>query len=228
MFYLRNFFLIAVFALMTGRSKAQLIDTISYSMQQKPRFFLNLVTFNSYISGDFANFTGLRFGASFNKRVRIGMGVFGLAQNTVVSSIQVDDGGNIYNTNANLNFKFLSWSAEYVYYNEYPWQFSVIPFQLGLGSVNYEYIRRSDRQRIRTENEGVMLYHPDLTGQYNIFKWLGLGASLGYRVTLFSSDNVSDNFNSPTFSLNLKLFMDEVYNAFFPHGISGKKSVNVD
>jgi hypothetical protein len=92
-----------------------------------------------------------------------------------------------------------------------------------VGTARYEYIRRSDKHRVSTASETVIIFQPELVGQYSVFRWIGLGASFGYRKTLYSSKNIRENFNSPTFSIGLKLFMDEIFKMTFPNGLKGKK-----
>ncbi|MCC7233000.1 MAG: hypothetical protein IT242_08665 [Bacteroidia bacterium] len=190
-------------------------DTVLYSFTQRPKFFLNLTSYNSYISGSFVNFTGLRLGLNYNRRVRFGIGFYSLDRNSYISRISVVDGKNSYTTNGELKFDFISVSTEYTYFIRYPWQFSILPLQLGVGQANYQYIRRSDTSRVNTPLETVIIYHPDLYAQFNIFKWLGLGATVGGRVTLYASQNVREDFNSYTYSLAVKVFLEELYHALF-------------
>ncbi|HNP49176.1 MAG TPA: hypothetical protein PKK99_02020 [Bacteroidia bacterium] len=204
-------------------SHAQVLDTLYSSLEKKPKFFINILNYYGFISKDFANFSGLKFGLNYNKRVRFGFGVAALDAGSVVSSISIEEDSLAYTTNGELKFSFLSASAEYVFYHQYPWQFSIIPYNLAVGTAGYEYIRRSDHTRVSTPSETVITFQPELTGQFSIFRWIGLGASFGYRKTLYSSKNIRENFNSPTFSVGLKLFMDEIYKIAFPNGIGKKK-----
>jgi len=205
-------------------SNAQVLDTVSYSLKQKPKLFLNFVPFNSYISRDIANFSGIRVGLNYNKRIKFGVGYFALTNSSVVSPVVIEDDGPAYETSGELNFHFFSVTTEYIFYQQSPWQFSFIPLQLGLGRASYDYIRRSEFRRVATKAETVFIIHPDFNAQYTVLDWLGFGASLGYRVSLNGSKNVREDFNSPTFSLTLKVFVDELYKMAFPNGIKSKKS----
>jgi len=217
------FFFLFALLLSFQQSSGQVMDTLYASLEKRPRFFLNLQNYNSFISKDFANFTLLKFGLSYNKRVRFGFGASVLDGGAVVSEIEIDEDSIPYNTNGELKFSFISASAEYIFYHQYPWQFSLIPYNLGVGTARYEYIRRSDKHRVSTASETVIIFQPELVGQYSVFRWIGLGASFGYRKTLYSSKNIRENFNSPTFSIGLKLFMDEIFKMTFPNGLKGKK-----
>lgn len=204
-------------------AEAQILDTISYSLAQKPKLFLNFVPFNSYISRDIANFSGIRAGLNFNKRIKFGLGYFALTNSSVVSPVLIEDDGVAYETSGELNFHFFSVTTEYIFYQNQPWQLSFIPLQLGFGRAGYDYIRRSEFKRVATKRESILILHPDFAAQYSILEWLGLGATLGYRVSLNGSKIVQEDFNSPTFSLTLKVFVDELYKIAFPNGLKGKK-----
>lgn len=203
---------------------AQVMDTIRYSLDQRPKFFLNFVPFSSFIKQDIATFSGIRAGLNFNRRIKFGIGYFTLINSSVVSPVLIEDDGPAYSTSGELNFHFFSINAEYIFYNKYPWQLSFIPFQIGLGRASYDYIRRSEDNRVSTDPESVFIYYPDFSAQYNILNWLGGGASVGYRFTATGSQNIQEDLNSPTFSLTLKVFIDELYKMAFPHGLSGKKT----
>jgi hypothetical protein len=204
-------------------SSAQLSDTIRYSLEQKPKFFINLTTFNSTVSGDLVAFSGFRAGVNFNKRIKFGAGFYGM-NTKVFSNITVTANNDaVYDTSAELKLGFFSLSAEYIYYHNYPWQFGFIPYQLSLGEGHYEYIPRGGTTRVETEKQTIVLYEPNFTGQYSIFRWIGIGASVGYRFRLYSSKELREDLSSPTFSIGLRLFVDELYKMAFPHGLSKKE-----
>ena len=196
-------------------STAQLTDTIEYSLGQKPKYFITLASFNTFIDHQYANFFRIKMGLSYNQRIRFGLSYSKLANNDVgTDSIHVAGDNFDYYTNGTLNFSFVSLSAEYFFFNDYPWQFTITPFQLGYGKANYQYYNH-DRQLSFTTKELFLMYHPEISAQYTIFKWLGAGATAGYRFTMFRSANIVHHINAPTFSLDLRLFVDEIYKMIF-------------
>jgi hypothetical protein len=56
----------------------------------------------------------------------------------------------------------------------------------------------------------VALAHFSLAAQYKVVRWFGIGAGLGYRVMLVDNSNVNENFDSVIYSVNLRIFLDEV------------------
>jgi len=198
-----------------ARAQDAWVDTLTESLSHPPKFYLTLTNFSSYISKEVAYFTSLRMGFSFNKRVRFSVGLYSLNSH-VVSPIDVQTGNLEYQTNGELHLSFVTWSAEYVFYKNYPWQFSVVPFQLGLGRAHYDYIRKTDTVRTQTASEGVGIFQPEISAQFSIFKWVGLGSTIGYRQSLYSSKRIRQDFNSPVFSFGVRLFLDEIWLALFP------------
>lgn len=191
--------------------KGQLADTIQYSLKQKPKFFITLASFSTFIDHDFANFNGVRAGLNYNQRIKFGLGYFSLANRAVVSDISVNDAGNHYTTNGELHISYFSASAEYFFYRKYPWQLTGVPFNLGVGRSGYNYIRRSVQKKVSTPSELVILYQPELSTQYSLIRWFGVGVTAGYRFTLLRSDKLSQHLNSPTFSFDIRIFVDELY-----------------
>jgi hypothetical protein len=196
-------------------AKGQLTDTIEYSLKQKPKFFITLASFNTFIDHQYANISRIKMGLSYNQRIRFGIGFSSLSNNAVVSPLHIIDDTLAYDTKGKLNFAFVSLAAEYYFYNDYPWQCIVIPFQLGLGGANYEYVTRPDHVPGRTPSEIVILYQPEVSAQYNIFTWLGVGVTTGYRFTLYRSKKLTQNLSAPTFAIDLRLFVDEIYKIIF-------------
>jgi hypothetical protein len=194
---------------------AQLTDTITYSLRQKPRFFITLASFNTFIDHQYANISGLRLGLNYNQRIRFGVGFFSLANNAVISNINVNDGDSSYYADANLNFGFVSFSAEYFFFNQYPWQCTITPFQLGIGGAKYEYVKEPQHIGTSTKKETIILYQPEISAQYSIFQWLGVGVTTGYRYTLLRSKKATQHLNAPTFAVDVRLFIDEIYKALF-------------
>lgn len=200
-------------------------DTLRYSLAQKPRFFLNLGTSYTFISDELVNLSGFRMGLNYNRRIKFGTGFFSLRPNKVVSTIEVMEDTIKTLTNGKLEASFFSITAEYIFYNEFPWQFSVFPVDVGIGGAHYRYLsQRGDGRWLETPDVALVFYQPSVTAQYSLFQWLGIGAALGYRFTLYSSKELREDFSAPLFSAGIKLFLDEAYRSVFPNGLQGKNN----
>ncbi len=192
-------------------SKAQLIDTIEYSLRQKPKFFATLASFNTIIDNQYANIFRVKAGLIYNQRVRFGLGYSNLSNNSVVTELHITENGQDYYTNGKLNFVLYSISADYFFYNKYPWECAITPFQIGFGGADYEYINRPDNDLTHTETEFIILYQPEASVQYSVFKWIGLGVTVGYRIPIYRSKDIIQDFSAPTFAIDIRLFLDEIY-----------------
>jgi len=197
------------------KANAQLLDTIDFSLNKKPKLFFTFANFNTFIDHQYANVNGTRLGVSFNRRVRFGVGFFNLINNSIVTPIHIKESEQEYTTDGELSFSFISFSAEYFYYNKYPWQFGVMPWNIGIGEAHYDYIKRPEGHRVSTEHETIILYQPELSGQFSIFRWIGIGSAVGYRVILYREHQVTHDLNAPMFSVDVRLFLDEIYDILF-------------
>jgi hypothetical protein len=203
--------LLFFFLVCAGEMYAQLIDTIQYSLHQKPKYFITLASHSTFIDGEYASIGGVRMGLNYNQRVRFGIGYFELTNNAVVSTIHFSENNLEYETAAQLYLHYFSLSAEYYFFNRYPWQCTVTPFNLGYGRAKYEYVRRTELKKVFSPSETVILYQPETSVQYSIFKWLGVGATTGYRFTLLRSKKQTQHLDDVTFALDIRLFVDELY-----------------
>lgn len=192
-------------------SSGQVFSEIKESLHTKPKFFLTLSSYNTWIDGDFASFDGVKTGITFNKKVRFGIGYFALANNGVVTTISVKEGDNTFDTNGQLELYYFNLSAEYLFYDKFPWQFSVVPFNVAFGSGHYEYVSHASGTRVNGPSEFLMTYQPDITAQYNILTWFGFGVTTGYRFTLYRSLEQTKALPGINFSVDFRLSIDELY-----------------
>lgn len=199
-----------------------LVDTISASFHHKPKFLVDLGSYNSIVNGQPAIFTDIAFGVAFNKRLYFSAGISTL-NTEVLSSQIISNASGSYAVNAKLNMVLFIGSAEYVFWKGYPWIFSVIPLKVGVGHAYYEYISEPDQKRMRINEHTIITYNPQIYCSFNILTWIGLSSSLGYRFTPFSSAQIHRDLDSFTYSFGIKLFLDPIYDAVFPNGIFKKK-----
>ena len=200
-----------IFSIQSFSLQAQLKEEIKKSLHTKPKYFLSLSSFNTFIDGNFASIDGVKTGLTFNKQIRFSTGIFQLANNGVVTPINIDEGSLHYTTNGQLELWFVNLSSEYIFYNDFPWQFSALPLDLAIGAAHYEYISRLQNRRVKGPPEFVILYQPGLTAQFNVLKWFGFGLSTGYRFTVLRSREQSRNLDGVNFSLDFRLSLDELY-----------------
>ena len=207
------------------KTKAQInfLDTITSSFHHKPKFLVDIGSYNSIVNGQPAIFTEVAFGVSFNKRLYFSAGLSEL-NTEVISPLIIPTSGGSYPVNAKLNMTLFIASAEYLFWRGYPWIFSIIPFKIGIGNAYYEYISEPDKHKLRANEQTMVTYQPQFYSSYNVLTWIGFSGSLGYRFTPFASSQIHKDLDSFTYSVGIKLFLDPIYDAIFPHGIFKKKS----
>ena len=118
---------------------------------------------------------------------------------------------NTFDTNGQLELYYFNLSAEYLFYDKFPWQFSVVPFNVAFGSGHYEYVSHASGTRVNGPSEFLMTYQPDITAQYNILTWFGFGVTTGYRFTLYRSLEQTKALPGINFSVDFRLSIDELY-----------------
>ena len=204
---------ILFFSLSFFNSKAQLFDTISASFHTKPKVFFQLDAYNSFVSDKGANTFGYKAGLEFNKRVKIGIGYYKLTSD-IIRQVPVTYGQFDTLQNEQLDMKFIPVTFEYIFYNDDPWQISV-PLNIGLGKSYFWYYKLPTTDHVEVNKQTVALMTVNVDAQYKIIKWVGIGAGLGFRVMLKDNDNINENFNSVIYSLQLRLFVDEIFKSLF-------------
>jgi hypothetical protein len=210
----RRVIILGITGLFSVPAQGQFLDTIRASFRVKPKFLFLLDTYNSFVSSEGANTFGLRAGLEFNKRVRISAGYYNLVSDIVKRKTVTDVFPNDTSLNARLDMNYFPVCFEYVFYNKYPWELSV-PLNIGAGKSYFWYYRNAAGEQGRIDEKTVVLGIVSAGAQYKIMKWFGVGAGLGYRVMLVDNSNINENFNSVIYSLNLRIFLDEVAKSLF-------------
>ena len=123
---------------------------------------------------------------------------------------------------AQLYLNYYPVMAEYIFYNKDPWQLSV-PVSIGYGTSYFQYFDNSNGARDLFKH-GVLINDNGINAEYKIVKWVGIGAGVGYRFMLINNPDITTNFNSPIFSFQLKIFLNEIMKSLFPNGILPKKN----
>ena len=190
---------------------AQFLDTLKRSFNTKPKFFFQLDSYNSIVTGARANAKGIKTGLDFNKKVRLGVGYFWLNPDVVEKRIINDDD----TVRAQLKSRYFTLGAEYVLLNDNPWQVT-LPFHFGFGKSFFVYPDTLTKKDERIASNSIVLFEPAVTGHYKVIKWVGVGFGVGYRIMLKNNPEVRDNFNSPLYVLRIKIFFDEIYYSVFP------------
>jgi hypothetical protein len=201
---MRILFISTVFLAFFSAAKAQFPEDIRASLREKPKFFFNLTGYTSFISGNWATFSGARFGLNYNNTIKLELGISNL-RSSVVVPLQIQEGDLKYSTNGSLHFTYAEVCMQYIFYKDEAWEIS-LPVSIGAGSAHYNYISRSNAGLASSISYTAWVIQPAVAAQYTVLKWVGTNASLGYLASLHSSP-----FNSVTFSIGFSLFLDEIW-----------------
>jgi len=179
-------------------------------------FFL-FDSYYSFIGNRDADVWGFKGGVEWNKKWRFGAG-FNKIKSDIVEYKKLPDSELAYSNSdsvkAQLYLRYYPVMAEYVFYDNNPWQLST-PMSIGYGRSYFQYFDKENGTRT-IYNHGVLVSDFGVNAQYKFVKWVGLGAGLGYRIMIIDNPEISTNFNSPIFSIRLKLFLGEIYQTIFP------------
>src|SRR5688572_14432206 len=201
-----------------------MVDTPLVSFKHKPKFFLTLDRTSSFVEGKGATTNEIRMGLEFKKKIRFGIGYAALVSDIVTDkTIVTEVTGFDSLVPAELSLSYLTWSAEYTFYDSKRWQITV-PGMLGTGSSYFQYYEKVDGEykTKRTDEGGVVLLGASGIATYRILRWFGLSAGLGYRYLIVNNGKVKESFNSPVYLFRIRIFMGEIYKSIFPRGILGK------
>ena len=197
-------------------AKAQLFDSIHAAIKKKPKIIFRFDSRNSFIDDSKAKIFGWKIGVEFNNLIRIGGGFNRLVERHDPSLDKVLYGENGVDTFtiAELQFNYISYFIDYIFFDTRRWEFSV-PFQIGLGGSRYEY--RDENGQLQEHNaKSVILFEPAISMQYKITKWFGFGAGAGagYRLMLLNNKAIEKKFNSPIYIFKFKIFLGDMMRSF--------------
>ena len=187
---------------------------------KKPKLFLQLDPFYSFVENRGANLFGVKAGLEFGRKYRFGLGYYVLKSDIIeLKQLTPDQAKEAPNdtVKAQLRMRYVPICFEYIFYNKENWQVS-LPIDLGFGRTYFTYFdKKGDTKRLK--DHAVILTDVVVMGQYKILKWVAVGAGIGYRKVLLDNPAVDRKFDSPLYTIRFKLFLSEIYKSVFPNGI---------
>lgn len=196
------------------RSKAQLYDSLKASLALKKTIHFKFDSRNSFISSRQAQIWGVKLGADFGNKLRLGFGYNFLNSDFSTNSFSISPSG-IDVVSRKLKIHYGCAYIEYVFYRQGHWEFSV-PVQFSVGNIWYNY-QLNSTQNYRGSKHFLLLYEPTLSGQYKLFNWFGLGADLGFRYALIKSRAIDEKLTSPIYVFKVLIYWGELYKKAFPN-----------
>ena len=183
----------------TVNQDIDMFESIKISLQERPKFYISLDNKNSFISNRSGWFLGAKVGLEYNYIFRYGLGFYALYNQKYATYVN-----GIKESEEYLSFNYGTIFGEYIFKSHKKYDFS-LPISLGFGSSwtgNY-----SDSE----DKYLVILYEAQLIGTYYLFKFLGIGAGVGYRIMLLNNPHIDEQFTAPIYSIKVKLDFGKIF-----------------
>ena len=206
---MRTTFFFIVFVLWSSNCPAQWSDTLNSIIHGKVSPTASFDSRNSFINASKAHIWGVKIGVEFSEKLQGGIGYNRHDKNLSKEIYFVDQAGLPNSAKAFLHLNYFSFYLRYAYYNNNKWKFSIMPYQLGCGNSNYQYVENGNK--IIIDRQLVVIYEPGISVSYKFLPWLGVGGDVGYRFMLRNNYAIPENFNSPIFSIYGIIFWGELY-----------------
>ena len=189
---------------------AQFFDAIEESLISKPTLDAKFDSRNSFIGARYARIFGVKLGLDFDDTFKAGLGYNWLSSDIYRTLTVADFNTNeSYEVRAQYHLSYFAPYAEYVFYKDDPWEISILVL-VGGGWSKYSYWDRY-WNHVTTDSKFVLLYEPYMTAQYKVFKYVGVGAGVGYRLAMSSDKFSRTRLNSPIYVFKLKIYASDIY-----------------
>lgn len=161
----------------------------------------------SLLQQELVGINGVKLGVEWRGRLRTGVGLYFLSSaiNTRAEAPSFVPPGTV----DEVRFRYAALYGEYVLIGTPRWELST-PLQAGLGRyyVRYQY---PNGTVYRTPRQNIWLIEPTIGGHMRVFRWLGVGAGVGYRQALLTEDKLEDDLSGAIFYGRVKLFLGDLY-----------------
>lgn len=161
----------------------------------------------SPLNGKLVGINGLKLGIDWRGRLRLGLGAYRLSGGVPTrGALPV---GLPPGSGTELRFRYVAAYGEYVLIGTPRWEVST-PTQLGFGRVFVRY-HLPDGRREQSPIDHIWLVEPSVVGHMRIFRWVGVGAGVGYRQLLFLNSEQERELSGFIVLGRVKLFLGDLY-----------------
>lgn len=174
----------------------------------------------SFVENQVYTIKGVRIGAAFEKKLRLGIGYNWNKTQFESSTTTIDEFGNIEKNQRYFQLGYLLAYADVVFYRTKRWQLSV-PIQIGAGATWFQEEAKYSIKN-RQSKHFLFLYEPGITIQFKLTRWAGIGGDIAYRFTP-RNNQINEQLNSPTFAFKWLLWIDQLYYMLVPNSEWTKK-----
>ena len=206
------FFCLLFFSGIRLYSQNDFIEDIGNSLEQRPVLDVRVDSRNSFVAARFARIMGIKLGADFNNKVKMGMG-FNILRNEVTEDRIIRNSQND-NEEVNARFRLFYFSPylEYAFYNQDRWEISILT-HLGVGASHFEFTDQYGKMD-QTQSEVLTMWEPYMTAEYRLWEYIGVGAGVGYRLVYAPSAFSRQRLNSPIYVFKVKFYFKPLFEYF--------------
>lgn len=191
-------------------------DTTFDKKEKKWKFLLSLDGRKSFVLGENTSIGGLKIGASYKNKYKMGFGIYNMRGNIERNG---HPGQDITNSEGTLFYKFGYQSVyfERVWKLNRRWQAS-IPVHFGGAVIESRYSTlTADRPLFSTLKAPVFEFSG--VAQYKLLRWLAIGTGAGYRSVLAKDSRIKQALSAPVYILQLKILFGVIWNSLLDKSI---------
>lgn len=200
-----DFFALLLFISLSGFSQNNHLDTIKNAFTHQPKLLVKLDSKFSFVSNQLVSMRGIKAGANFNNKVKIGLGYSWMKKNFVFDTPTT----LINNDRYDLRYSYVSVFGDYNFHNKDNWSF-LINTDFALVKIGYQDIIE---KQFDYQSFGFVL-EPSLIAEYRLYKYFILGSGLGYRFVFREEKNIQEQFSAPLFIVRFKIDFIKIHNDY--------------
>lgn len=191
-------------------AKAQfghMLDSIKYYMQFKPTLIAKFDGKNTFVSGRGVPIKGFELGITYKNKISYMAGIYFLGKPFYSKSTLYQGTIREITYDTRIRIFYGSLIAEYSILKNHKWTINM-PFQIGIGSARKIFYE--NKAFIMSKQSTIFPVELSFTGNYRIWKFVGLSGGLGYR-RAFGANNIKDeDFNGIIYNLGIKIWLDSL------------------
>jgi hypothetical protein len=176
-------------------------------MKYKPSLTADFDSKNTFVTGKGVPIKGFEIGVTYKEKISYMLGLYFLQQPVYGRSTLYKGTTREASYNTQVYINYISLIAEYSVLRNHKWNI-YMPLQVGVGNVRkYYYDTVSLKLAHRSPIVPIEL---SFTGNYRVWKFIGLSGGLGYRRALGGRLIRDEDFNGITYSLGIKIWFGDM------------------
>lgn len=191
---------------------AQILDSLKVALQNKPGIDLSFETRNSLLLNDNVKFKGIKLGARFGKKLKVGLSFNWLSTNTF-NKVEYFYSSFRDSTSGYFKMAYIALYTKIIYHKTKRWEFST-PLQIGYGSSWLQHQKKISLKH-QEFKKNMIVYEPTVAIQFKLVKWMALSGNFGYRFVWHKDEKVLNNLNGPIYVFNLDVLLDQLFFEIF-------------